>query len=103
MEGYVSDVPGDDAVMDEPTVTVSIDLSGLPREQALALLQETDMGKQEPYVLGELLQGNDELQDELLDAEFHLPLGPALTALAHIGVVDLPEDPSETDIHERQG
>jgi len=97
MEGYVSDVPGDDTVMDEPTVTVSIDVSNLPREQALAIVQQADPSQQEPWVLGALMQGDDDVMDDLRDVEFHLPLGPALTALSEIGVVDLPEEPPNVE------
>lgn len=99
VQGYVSDVPGDDTVMETPTVTVTIDVSSLPVEQALAIINETDPSEQEQWVLGALMQGNDDVMDELRDVEFHLPLGPALTALDHIGVVDLPEEPP-TDANE---
>lgn len=92
-EGYVSDIDGDDAVMDSPEVTVSIDLSQLPPEQAATLAQTGDLSQQEPYEMGLAMQGNEDAIME--DIEFHLPLGPALTMLSQFDVIDVPSEPPE--------
>lgn len=98
-EGYVSDVPGDDTVMDEPEVVVRVDVSQLPPEQALAITQQNDFADQSPdkdWVIGALMNGED-VTENLNPVEFHLPISAALTALSSIGVVDVPENPSELD------
>lgn len=91
--GFVSDVDGDDTVMDEPHVTVSIDLKQLPPEQAFLIAKEAGLEQQEDYTVGQLAKGNDRIVD-LQDAEFHLPIGVALTALDAVGVIDIPNDPN---------
>jgi hypothetical protein len=93
-EGYASDVEGDDTVMDSPHVTVSIDMSQLPPEQAMALAQEAGLDQFDPEAVGRLMVGED-ATDLLGDATFHLPLGPGLTALSELGAVDLPQEPPE--------
>jgi len=93
-EGYASDIDGDDTVMKEPQVTVSVDLSNLSPEQAMALAQETGLDQFDPRPLGLVMKGED-ATDLMGDAEFHLPLGPALTALDELDVVDLPQQPPE--------
>lgn len=94
-EGTISDIDGDDTVMDGADVTVSIDLSKLPQEQALALAREAGLEDQDEYIIGRLVKGEADEQDmnHLNDAEFHLPLGPGLTLLAQMGVIELPEQP----------
>lgn len=96
-EGTVSDIDGDDTVMDGADVTVSIDLSKLSPEQALAIAREAGLEDQDPYVIGRIMSGEvtEEDMEYLADAEFHLPLGPGLTLLAQMGVIDLPEEPPE--------
>lgn len=98
-EGFVSDIDGDDTVMESPEVTISIDLEQLPPEQALAIAGEAGFDQQEAYILGQMLQGDDDYyENDVNDAVFHVPLGPALTILDQMGVVDLPEDPSDVDV-----
>lgn len=96
-KGTVSDIDGDDTVMDGPDATVSIDLSKLPPQQALAIARKAGIEAQDPYVVGKLMQGevNETDMDHLESAEFHLPLGPALTVLSQLGVIELPEQPPE--------
>lgn len=95
-QGYVSDADGDDTVMEEPHVTVSIDLTQLPPEQAFAIAQEAGFDQQYDYTIGQLAHGDNDA-DDLQPAEFHLPIGVGLTALAQVGVLDLPDDPSELE------
>jgi hypothetical protein len=100
-EGYASDIDGDDTVMDSPHVTVSIDLSTLPPQQALAIAHE-DIDQFEPYNIGSLMQGED-VTDAMSDAQFHLPLGHALSALDELDVIDLPEQPPEQGAEQMEG
>lgn len=92
-QGYASDVDGDDTVMDSPHITVSIDMSQLPPEQAMALAQEAGLDQFDPEAVGRLMVEGD--TDYIGDATFHLPLGPGLTALSELGVVELPQEPPE--------
>ncbi|WP_226041228.1 hypothetical protein [Natrinema sp. DC36] len=85
----------DDTVMSSPDATVSIDVSDLPPEQALAIAREGDIENQDPYVVGEVMCGNESAVSELYDVEFHLPLGVALTVLSNAGVIDLPQEPPQ--------
>lgn len=90
-EGYISDA-SDETVMDEPQVTVSIDLTDLPPEQALSIAQEAGL-QQESWVIGELAKGEKPDGFDMADAEFHLTLGEGLTALASVGAVDIEQEP----------
>jgi len=92
-EGYISDADNDETVMETPEATVSIDLTQLQPEQALGLIQQSDTNQQEPWVLGALMQGDD-VTDSCNDAEFHLSFGAALNALASVGAVEQPEQPT---------
>jgi hypothetical protein len=100
-QGYVSDADGDDTVMDSPHVTVSIDLTQLPPAQALAIAQAAGFDQQYDYSIGQLAQGDAD-PDDLQDAEFHLPIGVGLTALAHVGAIELPSNPEDVDLGENQ-
>lgn len=100
-QGYVSDAEGDDRVMNTPTVTVTIDPSGMPPEQVLALIQEADPYAQKEWVLGALERGDAEAISDVAPIEFHFPLDVALTALASVGAVDLPQDPSDVEVEEQ--
>lgn len=95
-DGCVSDIDGDDSVMDSPDVTVSIDLSTLPPEQALQIAQQAGFEQFDPEIVGFLVQGKEIHRGS---AEFHLPLGPGLTALSELDVIDIPEEPPE-DVNE---
>jgi hypothetical protein len=103
-EGYVSDIDGDDTVMDTPTVTVSINIANLPPAQALAIEQEAGDSDLTDVQRGQLMDG-ERLDTDYGNVRFHLPLGPALTALASINAVDVtadaPDDPS--DVVDQQG
>ena len=94
--GFVSDAEDDDTVMQSPDVTVSIDLTELPSEQALAIIQAAGIEQQYDYTIGQLAKGEDDV-DDLSQAKFHLPIGVGLTALASVGAIELPEDPEELD------
>lgn len=95
-EGYASDIDGDDAVMEEPHVTVKVDLQQMPPEQALAIAQQAGFDQFDEYDLGLLMKGKE--STDIRPAEFHISYGPALTALSNIGVLDIdhepPSDPS---------
>lgn len=95
-EGYASDVRGDDTVMDSPHVTVTIDLSQVPAQQALAIANEAGLDQQDAWIVGEMVK-NDNVPCEVNDAEFHLPLGVGLTVLSEANVVDLPSDPEQLE------
>lgn len=99
-QGYVSDADGDDTVMDEPHVTVSIDLTKLPPAQALAVAQAAGFDQQYDYSIGQLAQGDAD-PDDIQDAEFHLPIGLGLTALSAVGAIELPENPEDADLNQQ--
>jgi len=90
--GYASDVNGDETVMDSPDVSVCVDISDLPPQQALAIAREAGSNDLSDEQRGRLMDGK-RLDDDYCDAVFHLPLGHALTALASINALDLPEEP----------
>lgn len=94
-QGYVSDVPNDDTVMDRPTAVVDIRLRELPPQQALAVIQELEVENVSNKQLGGLVRGED-VTNKLPDATVHLSIGQALTALSAIGVVDI-DDGDEVD------
>ena len=91
-QGYVSDVSGDETVMDYPDATVTISLSDLPPQQALAIAQEAGENELSDEQRGRLVDGK-RLDTDYCNATFHLPLGHALTALAAVDAVELPEKP----------
>lgn len=93
-KGFVSDVDGDDTVMQSPVVTIAIDPEQLRPEQALALIQQADRGQQDSYYLGKLAKGED-VTDELEPIQFHVPLDAGLDALNGIGVLQSPEPAEE--------
>lgn len=93
-EGYVSDVSGDETVMDSPDATVRIDIADLPPEQAFAIAQEAGETQLTDAQRGKLADGQ-RLSTDYSDVTFHLPLGYALTALASVNAIDLPEEPPE--------
>lgn len=93
-EGFVSDVDGDDTVMQRPVVTITIDPTQLRPEQALALIQQADRSQQEAYELGLLAKGED-VTDDLDPIEFHVPLDAGLDALNGIDVLQSPDPDTE--------
>jgi hypothetical protein len=103
-DGFISDVDGDETVMDHPTTRVCMNIADLPPAQALALDQqagESDLTNQQR---GALLNG-EQIDAEYVDVRFHLPIGPALTALAAINAIDIPQDAPDTpdEIVDQQG
>lgn len=94
--GYVSDIEGDETVMDTPEVTVLVNIGQLPPAQALAIAREAASDDLTDSQRGKLMKG-EEIHDEHVEAVFHLPIGGALTALDAIDVVDLPEQPPTVD------
>ena len=94
VQGYASDVNGDETVMDYPDATVRINLADLPPQQALAIAQETGQTDLSDEQRGRLADGK-RLEDDYCDATFHLTLGQALSALAAIEAVSLPQEPPE--------
>lgn len=93
--GYVSDINGDDTVMDSPEATLSIDISQLPPRQALAIAREAGLDQQEDYIVGQMMKGDVALEQDMNDAVFHLPFEAALTALDELDV--LTEQPTTED------
>jgi hypothetical protein len=95
-EGFASDITGDDTVMDSPEATISIDISQLPPRQALAIAREAGLDQQEEYVVGALMQGNNVRNSDFNDAEFHIPVEAALTALEELGITES-NQPAESE------
>lgn len=88
-EGYVTDVNGDDTVMDEPHATIEVDAQHLDRQQAITLAQEGEIDESQEYALGALVAGNDDVTPEHLGTiTFHLHSRAALVALVGAGVLE---------------
>lgn len=97
--GFVSDVPDDDTVMQTPTVVVTVELSELPPGEALALIQEIGVDQCEVTSadLGRLVQGKD-VTDGLGRATIHLPAEAGFRALASVGVVQVEDESSNEQV-----
>lgn len=96
--GYVSDADDDDTVMDSPHVTVSIDATNLSPQQAAALIDEKGVMDVDPYVYGELVDGNNDYLDNVGTIDFHFPLGVGFQLLASVGAIEQPTDGGDTDV-----
>ena len=86
-EGYVSDIIGDDTVMDEPEATLSIDISQLEPAQALQIARAAGLDQQDDLTVGQLVQGKEIDDDYIQDAEFHIPIEAAVTALEELQII----------------
>jgi hypothetical protein len=86
--------------MEDNPVTVSIDLTNLPPQQAFAIAQEAGLEYQEECSVGLFIQGDTHATENFYPAEFEIPLGPALTLLSDVGEIDLPENPNDVNAEE---
>lgn len=86
-EGFASDIINDDTVMESPEATLSIDLSQLDPQMALRVAKIAGLDDQEPWVIGEWEKGETVNAANVRDAEFHLPIEAALTALEELQIV----------------
>jgi hypothetical protein len=87
-QGYASDINGDDTVMDEPQATISIDLSQLPPAAALSIAQAAGLDHQNPCAVGQWVKGEEADPNYVEDAEFHVPIEAAITALEELDIVE---------------
>lgn len=79
--------------MDEPEATISIDISQLPVQQALAVVRAADTGQQSPETVGQLVMGNEPTSTAA--ARFHIPIEAALTALDELNITSEPTTEEE--------
>jgi len=94
-EGFASDITGDDTVMDDPEATISIDLTQLPPAVALSIAQAAGLDQQNECVIGQWVRGEEPDPSYVEDAEFHIPVAAAITALEELNVVE--NAPTEAD------
>jgi len=85
-QGYVSDVDGDDTVMQQPDCTITLDSNRLSREQAITLGELGTVS--EPWALHEAKQGKSFDHTQMGDITFHLTLEQAVMALMSVGIMD---------------
>jgi len=94
--GYVSDVDGDDTVMELPDCTISFDANRLSREQAVTL---GELGTvTEPWALHDAKENKSFDHTQMGDITFHLTLEQAVMALMRLGVMEpdvMDEEPDE--------
>jgi hypothetical protein len=84
--GYVSDVDGDDTVMELPDCTISFDANRLSREQAVTL---GELGTvTEPWALHDAKENKSFDHTQMGDITFHLTLEQAVMALMSVGIMD---------------
>lgn len=97
-QGFASDINGDDTVMAEPEATISIDISQLPPRQALSIARAAGLDQQEEYVVGMMMQNEKPDENYINDAEFHIPIEAALTALDELDIINnLPTEAEAED------
>jgi hypothetical protein len=85
-QGYVSDVDGDDTVMELPDCTISFDANRLSREQAITLGELGTVS--EPWALHEAKQSKSFDHTQMGNITFHLTLEQAVMALMSVGIMD---------------
>lgn len=93
-QGFASDINGDDTVMDDPQATISIDLTQLPPAAALSIAQAAGLDQQDEFTVGALVKGKMP-EKGVSDAEFHIPIEAAITALEELDIVE--SAPTEAD------
>lgn len=84
--GYISDVDGDDTVMEHPDCTITFDSNRLSREQAVTLGELGTVS--EPWALHEAKQSKSFDHTEMGNITFHLTLEQAVMALMSVGIMD---------------
>jgi hypothetical protein len=85
-QGYVSDVDGDDTVMEHPDCTIDFNSSRLSREQAITLGELGTVS--EPWALHEAKQSKSFDHTQMGNITFHLTLEQAVMALMSVGIMD---------------
>lgn len=84
--GYVSDVDGDDTVMQQPDCTITLDSNRLSREQAVTLGELGTVS--EPWALHEAKESKSFDHTQMGNITFHLTLEQAVMALMSVGIMD---------------
>jgi len=94
-EGYVSDVNGDETVMDSPDCVVSIDTNRISREQAITLANEGEAEKE--WAVKKAISSKSFDHTKIGTIEFHIPLEKAVMMLVGAGVIDTTEVDDEAE------